>query len=75
MAAPGVLGNDTDVDGGPLTRDPVAAAPPGELDAERRRLLHYTPAADYNGADSFTYTASDGGLTATSRRCRSRWHP
>ena len=31
----------------------------------------YTPAANYNGPDSFTFTANDGQLTARRRRSRS----
>jgi VCBS repeat-containing protein len=60
VAAPGVLGNDIDVDGDPLTA--VVTGSPGHgvvtLDANGRFV--YTPHGNYSGADSFTYQASDG---------------
>ncbi|MBK7416371.1 MAG: cadherin-like domain-containing protein [Dechloromonas sp.] len=33
------------------------------LDAQSNGSFSYTPAANYNGADSFVYAASDGVLT------------
>jgi sugar lactone lactonase YvrE len=61
VAAPGVLGNDSDADGDPLT----AALDSGPAHAASFTLnpdgsFDYTPAADYNGEDSFTYKTSDG---------------
>ena len=60
VAAPGVLGNDIDVDGDPLTA--VVTSSPGHgvvtLDANGRFV--YTPDGNYSGADSFTYRTSDG---------------
>ena len=49
-----MLANDTDIDGRPADRDRVAEAAHGTLELHRRPLS-YTPAANYNGPDSFTY--------------------
>jgi hypothetical protein len=57
---PGLLANDTDVDGGALTA--VAAEGPdhGILALEADGSFTYTPAAGFSGEDGFTYRASDG---------------
>ena len=61
MPAPGVLGNDTDVDGDALTAAPGRATPPnGTLTLNADGSFTYTPDANFNGTDSFTYTANDG---------------
>ncbi len=61
--APGVLGNDDDVDGDSLTA--VVDTPPanGSLALALDGSFVYTPTANYNGSDSFSYTLSDGSLT------------
>jgi hypothetical protein len=66
VAAPGTLGNDGDVNGGTLT----AVLQSGPQHAASFALnpdgsFSYTPAADYNGDDSFTYVASDGSTAGT----------
>jgi hypothetical protein len=65
VAAPGLLGNDTDVDSAPLTA--AVAQPPaaGNLQLSLDGGLVYTPALNFNGLVSFTYLASDGVLTDT----------
>ena len=61
-----VLTNDTDVDGDALTVTGEHARQPRHRVLHRGGVCTYTPAANYNGADSFTYTVSDGhGGTAT----------
>jgi hypothetical protein len=60
VAAPGVLGNDRDPDGGSLSAVVVSGPVHGTLVLRSDGSFTYTPAADYNGPDSFTYTASDG---------------
>ena len=60
VAAPGVLANDTDADGNPLTAIKVTDPAHGTLTLNGDGSFSYTPAADYSGADSFTYKASDG---------------
>jgi uncharacterized delta-60 repeat protein len=60
VAAPGVLGNDTDVDGDPLTARLVSGPAHGALALNADGSFSYTPAALYSGPDTFTYTASDG---------------
>src|SRR5438093_489214 len=64
VAAPGVLGNDTDVDSATLTAVLVAGPSHGTLTLNANGSFTYTPAANFNGSDSFSYTASDGALSS-----------
>jgi DNA/RNA endonuclease G (NUC1) len=60
-----VLGNDTDVDGDALAVSAVTQGSHGSV-VNNSSSVSYTPAADYNGSDSFTYTTTDGhGGTST----------
>ena len=60
-----VLGNDTDVDGDPLSVT-SASATNGTVVVETDGSLSYTPNADFSGTDTITYEISDGaGGTAT----------
>jgi VCBS repeat-containing protein len=61
---PGVLGNDTDADGNPLTAALVSGPAHGTLVLDADGGFRYTPAPNYNGPDSFTYQASDGTLSS-----------
>jgi hypothetical protein len=56
----GVLANDTDPDGDTLTAIKVTDPAHGALTFNQDGTFTYTPAADYNGPDSFTYQANDG---------------
>lgn len=58
----GVLSNDTDADGNPLSASlvPDSGTNHGVLTFNTNGSLTYTPAADYVGEDSFEYTVSDG---------------
>ena len=60
VGAPGVLSNDTDADGDPLTASVVTDVVHGTLSLAANGGLSYTPAANYNGPDSFTYRTHDG---------------
>ena len=61
VGAPGVLGNDTDADGDPLTAAPGEPRPQTRsADAQRQRELQLTPDGQLNGADKFTYRVNDG---------------
>ncbi|MCP5097775.1 MAG: tandem-95 repeat protein, partial [Chloroflexi bacterium] len=56
-----VLSNDTDIDGDLLTVDSIAQPISGSIVINPDGSdLTYTPVADFNGSDSFTYTVSDG---------------
>jgi VCBS repeat-containing protein len=58
-----VLTNDTDADGGTaLTASLVSSPAHGTLALNPDGGFTYTPAADFNGSDSFTYNANDGAL-------------
>jgi len=60
-----VLGNDSDVDNDTLTVSAVTQGAHGSV-VNNGTDVTYSPAADYNGTDSFSYTVSDGhGGTAT----------
>jgi VCBS repeat-containing protein len=65
VPAPGVLGNDTDPDGNPLTAALASGPSHGTLTLNANGSFTYTPAANFNGNDSFTYRASDGTLTSS----------
>ncbi|MFY9826644.1 MAG: Ig-like domain-containing protein, partial [Thermoanaerobaculia bacterium] len=61
-----VLSNDTDPDGDTLTVASVTQGTHGTVSINPDKTVKYTPAANYNGSDTFTYTISDGhGGTAT----------
>ena len=62
VATPGVLSNDSDVDGDALTAIVVSGPTHGLLNLNANGSFVYAPAADYNGSDSFSYRASDGAL-------------
>ncbi len=61
-----VLTNDDDVDDTNLTITAKTNGSKGSVSiAGDGKSVTYSPAANKNGADSFTYTISDGDLTAT----------
>src|SRR5205807_1405227 len=53
----------TDVEGSTLTYTIVVGPAHGTLSGSAPALT-YTPAADYNGSDSFTFKANDGALNS-----------
>ena len=55
-----VLGNDTDTEGTPLTATLGVGPANGLLTLGSNGSFTYTPNANFNGTDTFTYTASDG---------------
>ncbi len=58
--SPGVLANDVDVDGDPLTVTLVTAPTNGSLTMAADGSFTYTPSASFSGTDTFVYTVSDG---------------
>ena len=60
--APGVLGNDSDADGDPLTAVLDVNAANGLVLLDADGSFSYTPNADFVGTDSFTYHANDGSV-------------
>jgi hypothetical protein len=61
-----LVANDVDVDGDPLTMTAFTQPVNGLLVDNGNGTLTYTPAANFTGADSFTYTVSDpSGAQAT----------
>ena len=60
VAAPGVLDNDSDVDGGPITAVLDTDVSDGTLMLVADGSFSYTPDPGFFGEDSFTYHADDG---------------
>jgi serine protease AprX len=60
VTAPGVLGNDSDSDGDPLTAAVVSGPGAGNLTLNATGAFTYTPNLNFNGTDSFVYRADDG---------------
>ncbi|MET0961261.1 MAG: Ig-like domain-containing protein, partial [Noviherbaspirillum sp.] len=63
-AATGVLANDNDPDNNTLTAQLVSGPAHGALQFNPDGSFVYTPNANYYGADSFSYRASDGSLAS-----------
>jgi prepilin-type N-terminal cleavage/methylation domain-containing protein len=61
-AAPGVLANDTDAQGLPLTAILVSGVSNGTLTLNSNGSFTYTPNLNFNGTDSFTYKANNGSF-------------
>ncbi len=57
--APGVLGNDSDVDGDSLSAALVDGPAHGDLTLNADGSFSYQPDPNWNGIDSFTYAAHD----------------
>ena len=55
-----MLGNDSDIDGGTLSILGTPTATNGTVTVNPDGTLNYTPNADFSGADTITYTVSDG---------------
>lgn len=62
VPASGVLTNDADLDGDPLTAELVVNVTHGTLTLAANGSFVYTPNTGFFGEDSFTYKAFDGAL-------------
>ena len=59
VAAPGMLGNDTDADGDPLSVVLDSNPSDGTLALDPNGAFLYTPNPGFTGSDTFTYHAND----------------
>lgn len=62
IAAPGVLANDTDLNGNPLAATLVSAPASGTLTLRADGSLTYAPASGFTGTVTFIYKVNDGLL-------------
>jgi large repetitive protein len=60
LTLPGVLGNDTDVEGSVLSPILVSDVSNGTLTLNADGSFTYLPAPNFTGNDSFTYKVNDG---------------
>ncbi|MBN2849237.1 MAG: tandem-95 repeat protein, partial [Erysipelotrichaceae bacterium] len=65
VPAAGVMENDSDVDGPSLNVSLLSDVSNGTLVLNPDGSFEYTPDANFNGVDSFTYTLTDGTLSDT----------
>ena len=65
VSASGVLGNDSDPDGDPLTANQVSGPSNGTLTLNADGSFSYTPNTGFQGTDSFSYEAFDGVETSS----------
>lgn len=63
--APGVLANDSDVDGDPLSASALTNPAHGSLTLNSNGSFDYLPDATFFGQDSFTYQVTAGGASAS----------
>ncbi len=61
VPAPGVLGNDNDPDGDPISAILVSNVSNGILNLDADGGFSYTPDTGFTGSDTFSYTANDSG--------------
>jgi len=66
VAAPGVLENDSDPNGDPLTAILLEGPTHGTLTLNPDGSFTYDPEAGYTGSDSFSYKANDGTFDSNS---------
>src|SRR5439155_1524415 len=64
VTVPGVLGNDVDLDGNPMSAVLVATTTRGTLNLSTNGGFTYTPSSYYFGAAGFTYRDNDGVTTS-----------
>jgi lipopolysaccharide export system protein LptA len=64
-AALGLLANDIEYDGSALSITANTSTTKGTVTVAANGSFVYTPNANYNGADSFTYTLTDGTFSVT----------
>jgi CSLREA domain-containing protein len=64
VSPPGVLGNDSDADGDPITAVLDASPAHGTVLLNPDGSFTYTPNLGYSGPDSFSYHATDGVLNS-----------
>jgi VCBS repeat-containing protein len=64
VGAPGLLANDSDQEGSALTAAKVTNPAHGTVTVNANGSFAYTPAANYNGPDSFTYRVNDGSANS-----------
>jgi VCBS repeat-containing protein len=63
--APGVLGNDQDMEGDAITAVKLSNPTHGVLSFNANGSFTYQPNPNFVGNDTFTYEATDGSLTST----------
>jgi hypothetical protein len=63
---PGILGNDIDVDGDPLTAILITDVSHGTLALAADGSFTYDPVAGFSGNDQFIYLTSDGNGNSNS---------
>ena len=66
IALPGVLSNDSDIDGDLLSADLVTQPVHGRIEWNADGSFVYRPTLRYAGSDGFSYRASDGQATSES---------
>jgi hypothetical protein len=62
VPAPGVVANDSDLNGDALSAVLVTGPAHGVLELDAAGSFRYTPDGDYHGPDGFVYKAADGAL-------------
>lgn len=65
VGAPGVLANDSDPDGNPITANLSSNPKSGSLTLNSNGSFTYTPNVGFTGTDSFDYYVSDGALSSS----------
>ena len=65
VSVPGVLANDSDAEGSSLSAVLVSGVSHGTLTLNGDGSFQYTPTADYDGSDSFTYKVSAGAVDSS----------